>query len=117
MTKSRKSPTGFIVVLPGEIIEIPQDNDRSWLTLFYCLPREMAEKYPEALEIPRCPYEVLRTHKYDKIVKSDMLKLLTQIPFLTIAIIWFIVRMRSLSQLRVAKKPWISFLALVASFP
>ena len=62
MTKSRKSPTGFIVVLPGEIIENPQDNDRSWLTLFYCLPREMAEKYPEALEIPRCPYEVLYKH-------------------------------------------------------
>ena len=28
-------PKGFLVVLPGEIIEIPQDNDKSWLTLFY----------------------------------------------------------------------------------
>jgi len=34
MTESRKGPKGFIVVLPGEIIEIPQDDDKSWLTLF-----------------------------------------------------------------------------------
>ena len=30
---------GFLVVLPGEIIEIPQDSDKSWLTLFYSLPQ------------------------------------------------------------------------------
>ena len=54
-----KSPQGFIVVLPGEIIEIAQDDDISWLTLFYALPKELAEKYPDALKIPRCPYEVL----------------------------------------------------------
>ena len=33
----QKGPTGFIVVLPGEVIEIPQDSDKSWLTLFYSL--------------------------------------------------------------------------------
>ena len=38
-----KSPKGFIVVLPGEIIEIPQDSDKSWLTLFYSLPRELSK--------------------------------------------------------------------------
>ena len=37
-------PKGFLVVLPGEIIEMPQDSDKSWLTLFYSLPRELAEK-------------------------------------------------------------------------
>ena len=42
--EKRKSPKGFIVVLPGEIIEIPQDSDKSWLTLFYSLPKELAEK-------------------------------------------------------------------------
>lgn len=46
---------------------------------------------------------------------DDALKLLTQIPFLTIAIIWFIVRLRSLSQLRIAKKHWISFLVLLGA--
>ena len=54
--EKRKSPKGFIVVLPGEIIEIPQDSDKSWLTLFYSLPRELAEKWKPAYELPRCPY-------------------------------------------------------------
>ena len=73
MTESRNGPKGFIVVLPREIIEIPQDDDKSWLTLFYALPKELVEKFPAALEIPRCPYEVLRTDKYDRIVKDDMI--------------------------------------------
>ena len=55
MTESRNGPQGFIVVLPGEIIEIAQDDDISWLTLFYALPRELAEKYPESLKIPVLP--------------------------------------------------------------
>ena len=69
-------PKGFLVVLPGEIIEIPQDSDKSWLTLFYSLPRELAEKWKPAYELPRCPYEVLRTDKYDRVVCDDMFKLL-----------------------------------------
>ena len=70
------SPNDFLVVLPGEIIEIPQDSDKSWLTLFYSLPRELAEKWKPACELPRCPYEVLRTDRYDNIVCDDMFKLL-----------------------------------------
>ena len=64
-------PKGFLVVLPGEIIEIPQDSDKSWLTLFYSLPRELAKKWKPAYELPRCPYEVLWTDKYDHIVCDD----------------------------------------------
>ena len=72
----QNGPKGFVVVLAGEIIEIPQDSDKSWLTLFYSLPRELAEKWKPACELPRCPYEVLRTDKYDHIVCDDMFKLL-----------------------------------------
>ena len=64
-------PKGFLVVLPSEIIEIPQDSDKSWLTLFYSLPRELAEKWKPAYELPRCPYEVLWTDKYNHIVCDD----------------------------------------------
>ena len=74
--EKRKGPTGFIVVLPGKVIEIPQDSDKSWLTLFYSLPRELAEKWKPAYDLPRSPYEVLRTDKYDHIVCDDMFKLL-----------------------------------------
>ena len=48
-----KDPKGFLVVLPGEIIEIPQDSDKSWLTLFYSLPKELAEKWKPAFDL-RC---------------------------------------------------------------
>lgn len=72
----RNGPGGFIAVLPGEVIEIPQDSGKSWLTLFYCLPKELAGKWKPALDLPRCPYEVLRTDKYDSIVYDDMFKLL-----------------------------------------
>lgn len=65
-------PKGFLVVLPGEIIEIPQDSDKSWLTLFYSLPRELAEKWKPAYDLSRSPYEVLRTVKYDRVVCDDM---------------------------------------------
>lgn len=64
------------MVLPGEIIEILQDDDMSWLTLFYSLPKELVEKYPPAMKIPRCPYEVLREGACANIVKGEMMKLL-----------------------------------------
>lgn len=72
-------PNGFLGVLPSEIIEIPQDSDKSWLTLFYSLPRELAEKWKPAYELPRCPYEVLWTDKYDHIVCDDMFKQLAEV--------------------------------------
>lgn len=53
--EKRKSPNAFIVVLPGEIIEIPQNSDKSWLTLFYSLPRELAEKWKPAYDLPPLP--------------------------------------------------------------
>ena len=71
-----KEPRGFLVVLPGKVIEIPQDSDKSWLTLFYSLPKELVSKWKPAFDLPRCPYEVLRTDKYDSVVCDDMFKLL-----------------------------------------
>ena len=45
--------TDFVVVLPGEIIRIPQTSNLSWMTMFYALPRELVEKRPAYLELPR----------------------------------------------------------------
>ena len=69
----QNGPKGFIVMLPGEIIEIPQDSDESWLTLFYSLPRELAEKWKPACELSRCPYEVRKWH-HDRSGKSISLE-------------------------------------------
>lgn len=61
----------FIVVLPNQIIAIPQDSNLAWLPLFYALPKELVSKRKQYLEIPRCPYDVLRTDKYDDLIKDD----------------------------------------------
>ena len=45
--------TDFIVLLPGEIIRIPQTSNLSWMTMFYALPRELVEKRPAYMKLPR----------------------------------------------------------------
>ena len=37
-------PNVFLVVLPGEIIAIPRDSDKSWLMLFYSLTQELEKQ-------------------------------------------------------------------------
>ena len=61
----------FIVVLPNQIITIPQDSNLAWLPLFYALPKELVSKRKDYLEIPRSPYDVLRTDKYDNLINDD----------------------------------------------
>ena len=46
-------PSGFIVVLPQTIMEIPQGSNLSWLPLFYALPKELVEKRAAYLNLPR----------------------------------------------------------------
>ena len=36
------------------------------------MPRELAEKWKPAYNLPRCPYEVLRTDKFENSVISEM---------------------------------------------
>ena len=48
--------SGFLVVLPGQIMEIPLDSNLSWLRMFYALPRELVEKRPEFLDLPYPEY-------------------------------------------------------------
>ena len=62
----------FIVILPNQIIAIPQDSNLAWLPLFYALPKELVIKRKDYLEIPRNPYEVLYTDKYDYLINDDV---------------------------------------------
>ena len=66
-----KGPRGFIVILPDEIIEIPKSSNLSWLRLFYSLPRELVEKRPAYLELPRNIRQVLDSEEYCTLVQSD----------------------------------------------
>ena len=57
---------------PDDTLWIPRSSNKSWLTLFYLLPKELVQKQKEYLSLPRCPYEVLRTDKYDELIENDV---------------------------------------------
>ena len=70
--RPKTGPTGFIIIGPnGDGLLINQSDNKAWLTLFYQLPREILDKRSEYYLIPRCPYEVLRTDKYDELINQD----------------------------------------------
>ncbi len=61
----------FLVILPETIIRIPQDSHLAWLRMFYALPRELVEKRPAYLEMPRNIRRVLSSEKYRAMLQSD----------------------------------------------
>ena len=61
----------FLVILPKTIIRIPQDSHLAWLRMFYALPRELVEKRPAYLEMPRNIRRVLGSEKYRAMLQSD----------------------------------------------
>lgn len=67
----KNGPSGFIVVLADEIIEIPQDSYLSWLTLFYALPRELVEKRPAYFSIPRNTTRLFADDAAMKLIEDD----------------------------------------------
>ena len=71
--KKQPGPKGFILVDlvdKGNIVEIPLTSNKAWLTLFYALPEELVSRAIAYLDFPRCPYEVLRTDKYDEFIND-----------------------------------------------
>ena len=65
------SERDFIVLLPHEMIRIPQDSNFAWLTMFYALPRELVEKRPECLDIPRNIVKLMDSEKHMKLIQGD----------------------------------------------
>lgn len=61
----------FIVVLPNEILRIPQDSHLSWMTMFYAMPKELVEKRPVYLELPRNIVKLMESEKYMNLIKDD----------------------------------------------
>lgn len=62
---------GFVVLLPHEMIRIPQESNLAWMTMFYALPRELVQKRPAYLELPRNISQLLASEKHMKLVKED----------------------------------------------
>ena len=65
------NPYSFYVVLADGIMEIPQDSNLSWITLFYALPKELVEKRPAYLGLPRNVHHLLNSKEHCKLIQSD----------------------------------------------
>lgn len=61
----------FLVVLRQSIITIPQTSNLSWLTLFYALPKELVEKRPEYLLLPRNINVLVASEKATSLIEDD----------------------------------------------
>lgn len=62
----------FFVFLPHRVLCIAQDEYFSWLTLFYALPKEIVQKLPKYLDIPRNVYKLLNSKEYMELILSDV---------------------------------------------
>ena len=62
---------GFLVVLPDQMIMIPVDSHFSWLTMFYMLPKELVEKRPEHLKLPRNIRDIADNEENMKLIQND----------------------------------------------
>lgn len=51
---------------------IAQDEYFSWLTLFYALPKEIVQKLPKYLDIPRNVYKLLNSKEHMELILSDV---------------------------------------------
>lgn len=52
-------------------VEVCLTTYKSWLPMFYLLPKEYVQKRSVYLTLPRCPYAIWNTNQYDELVNSD----------------------------------------------
>ena len=79
--KTQRGPKGFILLEPGNIMQILPEDNKSWLTLFYSLPEELVSKRPAYMNLPRCPFDVIRSNDYSKLLNTDVFLELGVAPF------------------------------------
>ena len=70
--KTQRGPKGFILLEPGNIMQILPEDNKSWLTLFYSLPEELVSKRPAYMNLPRCPFDVIRSDDYAELLNTDV---------------------------------------------
>ena len=52
-------------------VEVCLTTYKSWLPMFYLLPKEYVQKRSVYLSLPCCPYAIWNTNQYDELVNSD----------------------------------------------
>lgn len=70
--RTQRGPKGFILLEPGNIMQILPEDNKSWLTLFYSLPVELVSKRSAYMNLPRCPFDVIRSHDYAELLNTDV---------------------------------------------
>ena len=66
MSMEKSNPYSFYVVLADGIMEIPQESNLSWITLFYALPKVLVEKRPAYLKLPWNIHQLLNSKEHCK---------------------------------------------------
>lgn len=72
---SKQDLSDLFVVREDGFIKIPQDSNLSWLSLFYALPKELVEKRPAYLKLPRNIKRLLREERYREMLNDSFLEL------------------------------------------
>ena len=70
--RTQRGPKGFILLEPGNIMQILPEDNKSWLTLFYSLPEELVSKRPAYMHLSRCPFDVIRSDDYAELLNTDV---------------------------------------------
>lgn len=70
--RTQRGPKGFILLEPGNIMQILPEDNKSWLTLFYSLPEELISKRPAYMNLPRGPFDVIRSDDYAELLNTDV---------------------------------------------
>ena len=73
----KRGPKGFILLEPGNIMQILPEDNKSWRTLFYSLPEELVSKRPAYMNLPRCPFDVIRSDDYAELLNTDACRFLS----------------------------------------
>ncbi len=72
---SNQDLSDLFIIREDGFIKIPQDSYLSWLSLFYALPKELVEKRPAYLELPRNIKRLLREERYREMLNDSFLEL------------------------------------------
>ena len=66
-----EEPSGYLAFLPQGIVTVPRDSYLAWLPLFYALPRELVEKRPAYLDLPRNIRQLASEDRYIDLINQD----------------------------------------------
>lgn len=66
------SESGYLMLNgPDDTLWIPRSSNKSWLTLFYLLPKELVQKQKEYLSLLRRTYEAEQKELEEEVLRLE----------------------------------------------